>query len=77
MALVEIKTRRRKKVKIGPVEDDDYKSLTKKRYHFSWKPFKSLTDVLVYKLQVFDDDDILGVMALIEVPNEAELKSIY
>ena len=74
MALVEIKTNKKIKVKIVPVEEDDYKLLTKKRYYFSWKPFKNRRGVLVYKLQISGDDDILGVMALIEVPDESRIK---
>lgn len=74
MALVEIKTKRREKVKIAPVEEEDYKILTKKRYYFSWKPFKSRTDAVVYKLQIPGNDDILGVMALTEVPDESRIE---
>lgn len=74
MALVEIKTRARREVKITILEDDDYKMLTKKRYHFLWKSFRNRMDVAVYKLQLSGDDDILGVMALIEVPDESRIE---
>ncbi len=74
MALVEIKTKRKNKVKIALIEEEDYKILTKKRYYFSWKSFKSRTDTTVYKLQVLGNDDILGVMALIEVPEENSIE---
>lgn len=74
MALVEIKTKRSKKIKIIRVEEDDYKTLTKKRYYFSWKSFRSRTDVAVYKLQIWGDDDIIGVMALIDIPDEIRIE---
>lgn len=74
MALVEVKTKTRRKVEIALLEDDDYKMLTKKRYHFLWKLFRGRMDVAVYKLQFPGDDDILGVMALIEVSNESRIE---
>lgn len=74
MVLTEVKTRKKKKVKIAPVEDEDYKLLTKKRYHFSWKPFRSRTDTTVYKLQIPGDEDILGVMALIDFSRESRIE---
>ncbi|WP_300600846.1 hypothetical protein [Niabella sp.] len=74
MALVEVKTRKKKRVRITPVEDKDYKKLSKGRYYFSWKPFRSLTGVIVYKLQIVDEDEILGVMALVDVSNESRIE---
>lgn len=74
MSLIEIKTGKREKVKIVPVVDDDYKILTQKRYYFLWKRFKRCTDVVVYKLRISGDEDILGVMALIDVPSESRFE---
>ncbi|WP_118976436.1 N-acetyltransferase [Taibaiella koreensis] len=74
MALIKVKTREEQKVKIVPVEEEDYKALTKKRYHFSWKSFKGHANVAVYKLQIPGEDDILGVMALIDFPRESRIE---
>ena len=74
MVLIEIKTRRKKKIKIATVEEEDYKMLSKKRFYFSWKPFRLLKEVIVYKLYISEDDDILGVMALVDVPEESRIE---
>ena len=74
VALIEVKTSKKKKIKIVRVEDEDYKILTKKRYHFLWKPYKLRTDTEVVKLQIAGDDDILGLMAIIDVPGENRIE---
>ncbi|MCH5720004.1 hypothetical protein [Niabella hibiscisoli] len=74
MALIEIKTRKKKKIRIALVEEEDYKQLTKKRFYFSWKLFKTQADIKVYKLQLINDDDILGVMALGNFVDESRIE---
>lgn len=74
MSLTEKTTNTDKPVRVGVVVDEDYKLLTKKRYFFAWKSFKFRTDTRVFKLQTYDNDDILGVMALIDFPLEKRIE---
>ncbi len=72
MEIIEVTTSLRKTVIINVAEDEDFKVLTKKRYSFDWKSFKSETTV--YKLQIDGEEDILGAMALVDVPDEKRIE---
>lgn len=72
MGILEVATKKKKLVTIKLAGDEDFRVLTKKRYSFIWKSFKSSTTV--YKLQLPGDDDILGVMALVDVPDEKRIE---
>lgn len=67
-----MKTGKSKAVIISPVNDEDVKILTKKRYFFSWRNEKA--NAHLYKLCIAGEDDILGVMALVDVPAEYRME---
>lgn len=58
-------------VEIIPVNQDDYKFITKKRFWFNWKEEK---DQDVYKIQIVGTDDILGLMSLETFSNESRIE---
>jgi len=72
MEIIEVATGLRKGVVISEVETQDWKMLTKKRYSFAWQVTKETA--VVYKLHIEDDEDILGVMALVDVPDEKRIE---
>lgn len=57
---------------IEPLSAGDLKKITKKRYFFNWK--KDLEKALLYKLRIKDDNDIKGVMALVDYPHESRIE---
>jgi len=72
MEIIEVATGLRKTVIISKAEDEDFKVLTKSRYSFAWRSFKTQTKV--YKLQIKGKDDILGVVGLIDFPDERRIE---
>ena len=72
MEILEVKSGLRKPVVIKLVEETDFKMLTKRRYSFHWKALKGVADV--YKLQIEKKEDILGVVGLIDVPEEKRIE---
>jgi hypothetical protein len=72
MEISVVETGAKRKAVIEPVEDGEYKLLTKKRYHFPWKGWKGKADL--FKLCISGDEDILGVMALIDVPGDKRIE---
>ena len=68
MEIVERATGQKKPVSITRVVKGDLKSLTKQRYFFKWKDLYETTEL--YKLTIDGDDDILGVMALQDIPED-------
>jgi len=67
MQVLEVSTRKRLQVEILPLESSDYKTITKKRYYFNWKEEK---DYEVYKLQLIDSKEILGIVSIERIPEE-------
>jgi hypothetical protein len=67
MKIVEVSTGISRTVVVRIADDDDFKILSKKRYSFSWKSFR--TDTIVYKLMIDGEEDILGAMGLVDVPD--------
>jgi len=61
-----------KKAVISQVEPKDFATLTKMRYYFTWKSLKQTA--AIYKLQIDGNDDILGVMALVDHPSEKRIE---
>lgn len=61
-----------KSVVISEVNPLDLISLTRKRYFFNWKLLPH--NVTIYKLQIKDEEDILGVMALEDHPAEKRIE---
>jgi hypothetical protein len=68
MYIIEVSTQCRKKVVIMPIEPEDLLFLTRKRYSFSWKSLRHISTI--YKLLIEGEEDILGVMALVDFPFE-------
>ena len=69
-----IKERSNKKeyeVVIEPVDDSDYKAITKKRYFFNWKTEKEND---VFKLRMVGSKDILGLVSILCVSKEERIK---
>jgi hypothetical protein len=54
-------------VEVIPLEDADYKTLTKSRYFFDWKIER---DQEVYKLRIVGSNEILGLISLERIPQE-------
>jgi len=54
-------------VEILQVENEDFKSLGKSRYFFDWRIEQ---DKEVYKLQLINSKDILGLVSLERIPDE-------
>lgn len=52
---------------IQPVKEDDYKKITKSKFYFNWKTEK---DNDVYKLMIAGTDEIVGLISLINYPEE-------
>jgi hypothetical protein len=72
MEVLEVKSGLRKPVVIKLVEERDFKMLTKGRYSFRWKALKGEADI--YKSQIEKEEDILGVMGLVDVPEEERIE---
>src|SRR5215213_3725290 len=72
MEILEVSTGIKKRIVIREVESEDYKLLVRKRFSFVWKTFRATTTV--YKLQIDGDEDILGVMGLIDWPAEERIE---
>lgn len=72
MTIVEVRTGERKKVEIKPIERPDFKKLTKRRYSFPWKEWQGKAEL--YKLCFVGSGDILGVMAITDVPGDQRIE---
>ena len=68
MYITELITNERKSVQIKLIEDIDFKQITTKRYTFNWRKLK--TECIIYKLNLIDSEDILGLIALVDYPEE-------
>ena len=58
-------------VSIVLVKESDFKKITKKRYFFNWKIEKSYT---VYKLEIRDEKDILGLISIDIIEEEKRIE---
>ena len=72
MYIIEVCSGVCKKAVISQVEPEDFANLTQERYFFTWKSLRQTATI--YKLQVDGNDDILGVMALIDHPSEKRIE---
>jgi len=68
MYIVDRVTKEHRLVRILQAEKSDFNNLTVKRYSFNWKKLKE--GFVIYKLSLTGNDDILGVVALIDHPAE-------
>ena len=67
MNVVELSTGKSLPIDILPVENADFKSLTKARYFFDWKKERSYE---LYKLVMKGQNEILGLISLEKIPSE-------
>lgn len=72
MYIIEVCSGVCKKAVISQVEPEDFANLTQERYFFTWKSLRQTATI--YKLQIDGDDDILGVMALVDHPSEKRIE---
>lgn len=67
MHIVEVATGKKLPIEVLPVEDSDYKSLSKRRYFFDWKEERNEE---VYKVVLKGLNDILGLVSIERIPSE-------
>lgn len=72
MEITDLFSGERRKIIVREVTDEELSLLTRKRYSFNWKKLKGTA--VIYKLQVIGDDDILGVLALIDFDDELRIE---
>lgn len=68
MYISERESGKKLKVDISLMQETDYKAITKARYWFAWKDYK--TDCSVYKLTIKGQKDVLGLIACREIAAE-------
>lgn len=68
MAIIEVATGRKLKSSVTPLVNANFKQITKKRYFFDWKKERGMSDL--FKLTLQGESDILGLLALIDFPQE-------
>ncbi len=67
MKIIDTATGKEFSVEVLPVESDDFKMLRKDRYFFDWKSERNHE---VYKLQIIDSGDVLGIVSVERIPKE-------
>jgi hypothetical protein len=72
MAIIEVVTGKKLTASISPLEDADFKQITKKRYFFDWKKERGTSDL--FKLTLQGKSEILGLLALIGFPREFRMQ---
>ena len=72
MQIIERSTSVQRLVYVSPVERADFKHINAKRYLFNWKKFYD--DNSIFKLSLIDNDDILGLIALRDYPQEDRIQ---
>lgn len=72
MTIREIATEEEIKILIEPLQEADLNKVTKKRYFFNWKELDNT--VSIFKLRLIEDEDIKGLMALIDYPQEQRIE---
>ena len=66
MFVVEAVSKTKIKAAVSQITDADLSKLTKRRYFFDWKSIYGKADI--YKLCLDGDEDIKGLMAIIDFP---------
>ncbi len=67
MNIVEISTGKISPIEVLPVENKDYKSISKTRYFFDWKEERKEE---VFKVVLKGQNDILGLVSIERIPTE-------
>lgn len=71
MVVVDTLSGESKKISILPVEQVDYKQITKAKFWFNWKEEKNFE---VYKLVLDKSEEILGLVSLEVFPDESRIE---
>ncbi|MBI4946043.1 MAG: N-acetyltransferase [Bacteroidetes bacterium] len=71
MHIIERITGKRHTVVIEPVVEEDYKTITKRKYFFNWKTEKKHK---LYKLRRGDSDIILGLISMLNEKRESRIE---
>jgi len=72
MAIIEVATGKKLTASISPLEDSDFKQITKKRYFFDWKKEKGVANL--FRLTLQGESDILGLLAITDFPSEFRMQ---
>ncbi len=72
MVIVELATGQKLTVAISPVENKDFRQITKKRYSFDLKKERSIP--AMFKLTLAGQSDILWLVSVIDFPREFRLE---
>lgn len=72
MELWECGTKTWKEAVVRPVEGRDFRYLTSREFAFPWKKWKDRADL--YKLCLLDEERILGLMALEDIPGDKRIE---
>ena len=72
MELWECGTKSWKEAVVRPVEGRDFRYLTSREFAFPWKKWKDRADL--YKLCLLDEERILGLMALEDIPGDKRIE---
>jgi len=72
MHIIEVSSGLKIKAVITTIEPKELAMLTQKRYSFTWKSIKQTATI--YKLNIENQNDILGVMGLIDFPTEKRVE---
>jgi hypothetical protein len=67
MNVIETSSGKKHSVEIKPIEDGDYKTLSKSQFYFDWKVEQEYE---VYKLQIVETNEIMGLISLERIPKE-------
>ncbi|PWJ91290.1 hypothetical protein BC749_1192 [Flavobacterium araucananum] len=73
MEITHVKSSQKKDIVIELVAEEDYLFITEDDYHFDWELEKKN---VVYKLKFPDDDEILGLMSLKDIPSESRIEIV-
>lgn len=72
MRIREVRTGIEREVSASVVIKEDFKNISTKRHFFNWR--EASVNYTLYKLCLLDDDDILGLMALQDFPEEQRVE---
>jgi len=72
MKIVEVRTGKKWPVIVRKVENKDFRLLTVKRFSFSWRRLRN--QVKIDKLERRDHEGILGVLGLVDWPEEKRIE---
>lgn len=67
MIVIETSSGKKHSVEIKPIEDGDYKTLSKSQFYFDWNVEQEYE---VYKLQIVETNEIMGLISLERIPEE-------